>query len=119
MTGRNAGNGPRSSSNLRVVGPAETAYSTVHIGASLRARRRAAGLTQERAAALAGLTRGAVAKLEAAQLPDPHLSTLLALMWTYGLGSIEELLGQVPSAEIARYWSSQQWQGGRPRPLGS
>lgn len=119
MTSRNAARGPQPSRNLQVVGSAEDAYSTVQIGASLKARRRAAGLTQERAAALAGLTRGAVAKLEASELPDPHLSTLLALMRTYGLGSVEELLGHVPSAEIARYWESQEWEGGRPRPLSS
>lgn len=119
MTGRNAGSARGSSRVLRVVSTAEDAHSTVHIGASLRARRQASNLTQERAAVLAGLTRGAVAKLEASELPDPHLSTLLALMRVYGLGSIEELLGRIPSAEIARYWESQRWQGGRPRPLSS
>ena len=74
---------------------------TVHIGQTLRARRRAAGLTQKQAAARANITRNALAALEGNPLPNPRLSTLLGLMRAYRLDSVEALLGSLPSATVA------------------
>jgi DNA-binding XRE family transcriptional regulator len=92
----------------------EDAQHAVHIGAVMRRHREHAGLTQERAAVLAGLTRNTLVTLERAALPDPHLSTLLALMRVYSLGSLEELLGLTPSKVLAEAWAAAGWAGGRP-----
>jgi transcriptional regulator with XRE-family HTH domain len=73
----------------------------------------ATGLTMERAAVAAGLTRNTIGSLENARFPDPKLSTLLRLMRTYGLRSIEELLGPVPSARLAAAWEHHEWEPSR------
>jgi transcriptional regulator with XRE-family HTH domain len=73
----------------------------VHIGDALRARRDAAGLTQEGAAARAGITRNALAALEKQQFPNPALRTVLALMQAYELDTVEALFGTTPSALAA------------------
>lgn len=83
----------------------------------MRKRRDAAGLTQERAAALAGITRNALSNIEKAQFPNPTLSTLLALMRTYQLGTVDELLGDTPAEVTGQEWSATSWEGGTPRPL--
>lgn len=88
-------------------------HSTVHLGQTLRERRLAAGLTQERAAALAGITRNALAKLEKQQLPNPSLRTLLALMRAYELDSVEALLGPLPSAVAAAMWVAHSPSGSK------
>jgi transcriptional regulator with XRE-family HTH domain len=85
----------------------------VQLGPRLRTARREAGLTQEQAAQKAGLTRNAIASLERSTFPDPRLSTLLRLMRTYGLGSIEELLGPTPSERLATAWRARGWQVAR------
>jgi transcriptional regulator with XRE-family HTH domain len=86
---------------LRVVqNDSVDAHFTVHVGQRLQELRRHAGLTQERAAVGAGLTRNTLMTLERAAHPDPRLSTLLKLMMLYNLGSIEELLGATPSARL-------------------
>ncbi|WP_457221108.1 helix-turn-helix transcriptional regulator [Mycobacteroides abscessus] len=99
---------------LRVVHDAVDVQSTVHLGQVLRAHREQVKLTQEQAAVRAGITRGALAALEKKQFPDPHLSTLLALMLTYRLGSLEALLGPSHSEVLAATWQAQGWQGGKP-----
>ncbi|ORA60863.1 MULTISPECIES: helix-turn-helix transcriptional regulator [Mycobacteriaceae] len=99
---------------LRVVHDTQAVQSTVHLGQVLRAHRERAKLTQEQAAVRAGITRGALAALEKKQFPDPHLSTLLALMLTYRLGSLEALLGPSHSEVLAATWHAQGWQGGKP-----
>jgi DNA-binding XRE family transcriptional regulator len=102
---------PTASKRLRLVADDQ---STVHVGMALKRRREAAGLTQEQAAAQAGITRNALSALEKKQYPDPHLSTLLALMLTYEVHSIEALLGPVPSQFVAGHWQAQGWPGGKP-----
>ncbi|SKT78461.1 transcriptional regulator, y4mF family [Mycobacteroides abscessus subsp. abscessus] len=89
--------------------------STTHIGRTLRAHRHAAELTQEAAAVYAGISRKTLADLEKKQFPDAHLSTLLALMLTYGLTSLEALLGSSPSHLLAHAWRSHGWAGGTPK----
>jgi transcriptional regulator with XRE-family HTH domain len=102
---------PTHSKRLRLVLDDQ---STVHVGMALKGRREAAGLTQEQAAARAGITRNALSALEKKQYPDPHLSTLLALMLTYEVQSVEALLGPVPSQLIAGQWQAEGWLGGKP-----
>ncbi|MCF6389859.1 helix-turn-helix domain-containing protein [Mycobacterium sp. MBM] len=86
------------SARLRVVSDVQ---STIHLGHTLRAHRQAIGLTQEQAASKARITRGALAALEKKAVPNPSLRTLLSLMRTYELDSIEALLGSTPSAQLA------------------
>ena len=90
--------------------PEQSDQQRVHLGAQLRVARQAKNLTQEQAAAVAGLTRNAIANLEKSAFPDPKLSTLLRLMRAYDLGSIEHLLGPVPSNELGKVWAAQDWQ---------
>lgn len=85
----------------------------VHLGERLRAVRELAGLTQEKAAVASGITRNTLASLEKARFANPKLSTLLRLMKTYKLRSIEELLGPVPSARLAAAWETEEWRGSR------
>jgi DNA-binding XRE family transcriptional regulator len=86
----------------------------VHLGQQLRAARTAKGLTMEKAAAAAGLTRTTIGNLEGARFPDPKLSTLLRLMRAYDLRSLEELLGPVPSARLAAAWDEEEgWENAR------
>jgi transcriptional regulator with XRE-family HTH domain len=96
-----------------VPAPGSTAPANIHLGQQLRAARNAAGLTMEKAAVAAGLTRNTIGTLEGAKFPDPKLSTLLRLMRTYDLRSVEELLGPVPSAQLAAAWESEGWESTR------
>ena len=91
----------------------QDAQSTTHVGQHLRLLRRNVGLTQEQAAAHAGLTRNTIADLERREFPNPHLDVLLALMEVYEVGSIEELLGWMPSQIVARAWRVRNWTGSR------
>jgi hypothetical protein len=61
----------------------------------------------------AGITRKTIAEHEKAKFPNPKLSTLLRLMVTYDLRSLEELLGPVPSARLATAWEEEGWEGAR------
>jgi DNA-binding XRE family transcriptional regulator len=85
----------------------------VHLGQRLRAARTAKGLTMEKAAFAAGLTRTTIGNLEGARFPDPKLSTLLRLMRAYDLRSVEELFGSVPSARLAAAWEEGGWENAR------
>jgi transcriptional regulator with XRE-family HTH domain len=76
----------------------------VHFGARLRACRREQKLSQAEAARFAGISRNTLVGLERAQFPNPNLRTLLSLMETYGLGSLEELFGTTPSRHLAMTW---------------
>jgi transcriptional regulator with XRE-family HTH domain len=96
-----------------VPGPEPGDEVRVHLGERLRAVRKQTGLTQEKAAAVAGMTRNAIAELEKARFPNPKLSTLLRLMRTYKLRSLEELLGPVPSARLAEAWEEEGWETAR------
>jgi DNA-binding XRE family transcriptional regulator len=71
----------------------------------MRAHREAVRLTQDQAAVRSGLTRNTIVSIEGKSRPDPRLSTLLALMRTYGLGSLEELLGVMPSRALGQVWT--------------
>lgn len=93
----------------------ESAQSTVHVGQRLRDIRVRRNLTQEQAAHRAGLTRNTLVGLERKRFPDPHLSTLLGLMHAYELGTVEELLGPLPSVRIANAWDSPHWGSARRR----
>ena len=57
----------------------------------------------------AGLTRKSIARLEAARFPNPHLATLLRIMTAYKIGSLEQLLGTLPSARLAEAWEEEDW----------
>lgn len=104
---------------LQVVPPIGHAQQAVHVGLVLRKHREASGLTQERAAVAAGLTRNTLGALEKSAFPDAHLSTLLALMRVYSLGSLDQLLGVTPSRQVADAWAALGWDGGRPgEPVG-
>lgn len=90
---------------LRAVGTDHSAQSAVHIGMVFKRHRQLAGMTQEQAASKSGLTRNTIIALERARFPDPHLSTMLALVEAYGLGSLEQLLGDLPSPlRLRRVW---------------
>jgi transcriptional regulator with XRE-family HTH domain len=108
-TGRGGGRRPA----LRVVPDADAPGLGVHLGERLRAVRNQSGLTQEKAAVEAGMTRSRLAELEKARFPNPTLSTLLRLMRTYHLRSLEELLGPVPSARLAAAWEEDGWDTSR------
>lgn len=89
-------------SRLRSVSDGDPdAQSTVHVGEHLKALRISCQLTQEQAASRASVTRNTIMDLEKRRLPNPHLHLLLALMYVYDVGSIEELLGFVPSRRAA------------------
>jgi DNA-binding XRE family transcriptional regulator len=95
---------------LQVVGVSQSdAQLTVHIGARLRHLRLRQGLTQEQAAAAAGITRNTLVGLERRRFPNPYLSTLLALMHCYGLSSLDELLGPLPAGAIYDAWEAAGW----------
>ncbi|HYS36935.1 MAG TPA: helix-turn-helix transcriptional regulator [Pseudonocardiaceae bacterium] len=97
-------------SALQVVGShGQDAQSTVHLGERLRYLRLRQGLTQEQAAATAGITRNALLALERHRFPNPYLSTLLALMRCYGLSSLDELLGRAPAEAVYDAWEAAGW----------
>lgn len=108
---------PRTRSRLSVVEASRDAQQSVHIGAAFRARRQAVGMTQERAAASAGITRNALMNIERSAFPNPTLSTLLSLMRTYGLRTLDELLGPTSAEAAAEAWSGLEWAGGVPKPV--
>lgn len=93
---------------LRSV-PSPGSQPGVHVGERLRGFRIRSRLSQEQAGVYAGLTRKSIARLEAARFPNPHLSTLLRLMTTYDVSSLEELLGTTPSARLAAAWEEEGW----------
>ncbi len=93
--------------------PSDDEQSTVHLGRRLRQCRDSRRLTQAQAAAAAGITRNALGRLEGKQFPNPSLQTLLALMQVYGLRSLEELLGPLPSHLLAKEWAEAGWTGTR------
>ena len=93
---------------LRAV-PDPGSRPQVHVGERLRDFRLQSRLSQEQAAVFAGLTRKSIARLESARFPNPHLSTLLRIMATYNVGSLEELLGMPPSARLAEAWAEEGW----------
>lgn len=70
-------------------------------------------MTQEQAAQAAGITRNVIVTLEGSRFSDTKLSTLLRLMRAYELGSIEDLLGPLPSSRLAAAWDAQGWQAAR------
>jgi transcriptional regulator with XRE-family HTH domain len=110
MTDRPRGGQGRRSPPLRVVPDLGASdQQRVHLGDRLRAVRQQKGLTQEKAAASAGITRNRLAQLEKSRFPNPRLSTLLRLMTTYELRTVEELLGPTPSAVLAAAWEDEGW----------
>jgi transcriptional regulator with XRE-family HTH domain len=111
MSERPPGGPGRGRPVLRAV-PDLGSQPQVHVGERLRGFRAQSGLSQEQAAVYAGLTRKSIARLESARFPNPHLSTLLRIMATYNIGSLEELLGTPPSARLAEAWEEEGW----PRP---
>jgi transcriptional regulator with XRE-family HTH domain len=62
------------------------------LGARIRARREAAGLTQQQLAARAELALSVLTKLEQGKATDPKLSTLRALARALGV-TLDELVG--------------------------
>ena len=98
---------------LHVVPDLPSDQPGVHLGDRLRAARELAELSQEKAAVASGITRNTLASLEKARFANPKLSTLLRLMRTYKLSSIEELLGPVPSARLAAAWEAEEWKDSR------
>jgi transcriptional regulator with XRE-family HTH domain len=108
MNDRPAGGPGRDRPALRSV-PDPGSRPPVHYGDRLREFRVSGGLTQEQAAVYAGLTRKTIARLESARFPNPQLSTLLRLMKTYNVSSLEELFGASPSARLAEAWEEEDW----------
>jgi transcriptional regulator with XRE-family HTH domain len=110
MNERPRGGRGRGRPALRVVPDLDAPdLQRVHLGNRLRAVRNQRGLTQEKAAVDAGITRSRLAQLEKSRFPNPTLNTLLRLMTTYELRSVEELLGPVPSAMLAAAWEEEGW----------
>jgi transcriptional regulator with XRE-family HTH domain len=109
MNDRPAGGPGRGRPVLRSV-PDPDSRPPVHYGDRLRDLRIKAGLTQEQAAVYADLTRKSIARLENARFPNPHLATLLRLMKTYNVSSLEELFGTPPSARLAEAWEENGWE---------
>ena len=60
-----------------------------------------------------GRTAVFMVSIEGSRFPDPKLSTLLRLMRTYGLGSLEELLGPPAGGLLAEAWEAEGWQADR------
>jgi transcriptional regulator with XRE-family HTH domain len=94
---------------LHLVPDLPSGWPEVHLGERLRAVRERAGLSQEKAAVASGISRNTLVTLEKARFGNPKLGTLLRLMRTYKLRSIEELLGPVPSARLAAAWEAEEW----------
>lgn len=63
----------------------------------LTALRRQRGLSYRQLATACGLRPGTISRLLTGRMENPPLRTLMALQKGLGLGSIEELLGQMPS----------------------
>lgn len=108
MNERHPGGPNRGRPALRAV-PDPGSRPRMHLGERLRDFRIRRGLSQEQAAVYAGLTRKSIARLENLRFPNPHLSTLLRLMMTYDVNSLEELLGTTPSARLAAEWGEEGW----------
>jgi DNA-binding XRE family transcriptional regulator len=87
----------------------------VHVGDRLRQLREEHELTQEEAAAKAGVTRNTLVNLEREQFPNPQLSTLLGLMRCYRLTSLDALLGPMPATWVAEAWKQAGWPNTRHR----
>jgi len=85
-------------------------HSTVHLGGAIRRIRKSQGLSIDAAAAKAGLSRNTLSNIERDPLPNPTLSTLLALMDVFGLQSIETLFDRTPSQDLLQEWIAR----GRP-----
>ena len=109
-----AGRRARGRPSLQVVPDLDASNRLrVHLGERLRLLRTQSGLTQEKAAGAAGITRNRLAELEKARFPNPTLNTLLRLMQVYGLESVEELLGPTPSFRLAAAWQEEGWDTSR------
>jgi transcriptional regulator with XRE-family HTH domain len=82
----------------------------------LRELRTAAGLTQQQLAVKAGLSMSAVAHLEGGRIPDPRVSTLLALAKALGV-TLDQLAGDEggghPPEEEAGDKPRRRQRGGR------
>ena len=100
---------------LRAVSAATADHLTVHVGDRLRQLREEHELTQEEAAAKAGVTRNTLVNLEREQFPNPQLSTLLGLMRCYRLTSLDALLGPMPATWVAEAWKQAGWPNTRHR----
>ena len=77
--------------------PTSSAHGTRPFADRLDALRSAAGLSYRQLASASGLKQGTVSRLLTGRMENPPLRTLLALQRGLGLGSIEELLGPLPS----------------------
>jgi transcriptional regulator with XRE-family HTH domain len=71
-------------------------HASPRIGPRLRELRKARGMSLRTAARVSGIGRTQLSEIERQDRPDPQLSVLLKLQQTYGLASIEELLGEPP-----------------------
>jgi transcriptional regulator with XRE-family HTH domain len=98
---------------LIAVAAGSLAHSDVHLGVRVRELRRRRGWSIEEAAGRAGLSRNTLGNLETAVLPNPNLSTLLALMEVYELRSIEELFGSMASRVVLERWVAEGRPGAR------
>jgi transcriptional regulator with XRE-family HTH domain len=82
----------------------------VHLGWTLRRLRHGRGWSIGQAASMAGISPNTLSNVERSAMPNPTLSTLLALMDIYKVDTIEGLLGPTPSQELLQEWISM----GRP-----
>ncbi|MBK9129431.1 MAG: helix-turn-helix transcriptional regulator [Phycisphaerales bacterium] len=96
-------------SSTFAIGP--TTLLGVQIGKEIRRRRLAAGLTIEALAERSGVVPHHISNLERGKIPDPHVSTIIALAKGLGRVAPGELIGTIkdlsPRAlEAARLFES-------------
>lgn len=87
-----------------------TAQRDVHLGRRLRDLRLERRLSINEVARRSGLSRNTLGNTERARFPNLSLATLFALMEVYGLRTLEEVFGQVPSRHVMLAWPAS----GRP-----
>lgn len=96
MSGAGDEGSPRQTDAPGAGGVRVRGHTTLGIGPRLRELREARGMSLRAAARIAGIGRTLLSEIERQDRPDPQLSVLLKLQHTYGLRSIEELLGEPP-----------------------
>lgn len=85
----------------------ELQYYSAHFSERLKTLRKKKGWSTRRLADAMGMSPSLVTKLERGRA-NPELATLLRLQRAFGLCSIEELLGDLPSAELIQRAESSQ-----------
>lgn len=90
MATRSRPSSPRSFHPSAADGP-------VYFGARLSRLRKAAGMSARDLGSRTGISHSYLSRLERERSANPTLDTMLALQRAFGLGSLDELLGPMPS----------------------